>query len=223
MLVRYVGGTLLILGGAMLFAPKAPEGVTPATEVARSAAPAAVPDALQVAPEIAERAGNALAEDDTAPVGYSDGGQLIQASLPSEPVSAGQSLERIDDTPVAAAEGSGLQDIPVPTLENPESMLGAPVSSQTLAVIALADSAVTEDPAEAEATSADQNLMYVTGTRVNVRSGPSTNYGVIGSVSLGDEVELVALEGSSWARIRLGDGRTGFMAKRFLSRDSAGG
>ena len=153
MLGRYVSGTLLILGVAMLMAPSAPEQVE--TEVARA-----------------------------------DTGDL---SLARNPLPTPLPLE-----PEPEPERE-------PTLAAPQDPgLSAP------------DDAV--DEAVRLALEPDKVILTVTGSRVNVRSGPSTNYAVISSVAAGDEVELMSYEGQSWARIRLPGGeRVGFMARSFLA------
>jgi uncharacterized protein YraI len=54
---------------------------------------------------------------------------------------------------------------------------------------------------------------------VNVRSGPSTAYRVLTSVVQGQLVELLAYEGTDWARIRINDGdEMGYMSRRYLAR-----
>lgn len=53
----------------------------------------------------------------------------------------------------------------------------------------------------------------------NVRSGPSTGFGVVGRVGQGEEVEVVESAGNGWVRIRIqGDGIDGWMAERLLAR-----
>ncbi|MBM7069786.1 SH3 domain-containing protein [Actibacterium sp. 188UL27-1] len=58
-------------------------------------------------------------------------------------------------------------------------------------------------------------VLYVTGRRVNLRAGPSTNDTVLGRVSRGDAVELVDYEENGWARIRV----AGLSADVFMSGD----
>ena len=68
-----------------------------------------------------------------------------------------------------------------------------------------------------ESTAGSAEVLYVTGTRVNVREGPSTDFGIVGTVAEGDAVELLS-EAGGWAEIRFADsGETGFMSRRFLS------
>lgn len=51
----------------------------------------------------------------------------------------------------------------------------------------------------------------------NVRGGPSTGYGVIGRVTLGEEVEVVDMA-NGWVHIRIqGDGVDGWVAERLLA------
>ena len=62
---------------------------------------------------------------------------------------------------------------------------------------------------------ADAAYVYVTGTRVNQRAGPSTSNAVMGVLSEGGRVEKLREEGQ-WTQIRSNFG-TGWMATRFLS------
>ncbi|MFT6105036.1 MAG: hypothetical protein ACJA1E_001463 [Paracoccaceae bacterium] len=61
-------------------------------------------------------------------------------------------------------------------------------------------------------------LLYVTGGRVNLRSGPSTNDAVVGVAARGDAVELLDFEAEGWARVRvLSQQIEAFMSSDFLS------
>lgn len=62
---------------------------------------------------------------------------------------------------------------------------------------------------------ADAAYVYVTGTRVNQRAGPSTSNAVMGVLSEGTRVEKLREEGQ-WTQIRSNFG-TGWMATSFLS------
>ena len=67
----------------------------------------------------------------------------------------------------------------------------------------------TEAPAPTESTpeptttttTAPRNVMVVTADSLNVRTGPGTDYDVLGTLSQGEEVVVLALEGD-WYRIR---------------------
>ena len=58
------------------------------------------------------------------------------------------------------------------------------------------------------------------GGKVNVRKGPGSNYGSIGSLRTGTQVTIL-LKGKGWAQIT-GGGLTGFMATGYLSGISSG-
>lgn len=59
------------------------------------------------------------------------------------------------------------------------------------------------------------SYIFVTGSRVNQRQGPSTSHAIIGSLAEGARVETLSQEGS-WTHIRSDLGE-GWMASRFLS------
>ena len=54
-------------------------------------------------------------------------------------------------------------------------------------------------------------------SRLKVRKGPGTSYGVAGYLNRGDVVEVTALSGS-WARIETASGATGYVHKAYLKR-----
>ncbi|MAM63766.1 SH3 domain-containing protein [Maritimibacter sp. UBA3975] len=71
---------------------------------------------------------------------------------------------------------------------------------------------------EKPAAEPEADYLYVTGSRVNVRGGPSTAYGVISSLGQGTRVEDIGDAGNGWRQVVLTDtGERGFMAGRFLS------
>lgn len=64
-----------------------------------------------------------------------------------------------------------------------------------------------------------EDVYYVKGRGVNVRSGPSSRSSVVGKLGRGEAVTVVWIEANGWARIRIeGDGIEGYMAKDFLTR-----
>lgn len=87
---------------------------------------------------------------------------------------------------------------------------------------------VTPEPAESvEAT--PQQIIATVRTDANVRSGPGTSNRRIGSVSVGDELVIVAQSGD-WYRVRLGEKRAasseiqggeGFIAKSLVNAPTA--
>lgn len=60
------------------------------------------------------------------------------------------------------------------------------------------------------------DIRRVTGARVNMRSGPGTRFGLLASLSRGDEVEVISDEGTGWIKMRTKDGRVGWMAEYLL-------
>ncbi|PWJ20958.1 SH3 domain-containing protein [Jannaschia seohaensis] len=97
---------------------------------------------------------------------------------------------------------------PVPSVSEPR-LIGEPV------VVSLVSPA--SRPSEEAAPEAPTNLLRVTGSRVNMRSGPSTSNGVVDSLPQGTLAEPLGEPIDGWQEIRdVETGRTGFMADRFL-------
>ena len=72
------------------------------------------------------------------------------------------------------------------------------------------------------AVAPDQEFItvYVTGSTVNMRSGPTTADAVVAAVGNGAVMQLIEELGNGWSHIRdLTTGQTGYMASRFLSPD----
>lgn len=59
----------------------------------------------------------------------------------------------------------------------------------------------------------------VTGSSLNVRGEPSTEAAVVGKLKRGERVEVGGSQGD-WLRVRLADGRAGWVAARFVARDA---
>lgn len=65
---------------------------------------------------------------------------------------------------------------------------------------------------------AEGEIWYVAGNSLNVRAGPSTDDAVVGKLSRGEAMLVVARDGGEWAQIRIeGDGIEGYVATRFLT------
>jgi uncharacterized protein YgiM (DUF1202 family) len=61
-------------------------------------------------------------------------------------------------------------------------------------------------------------LRSVTANRVNVRSGPSTNNSVIGSLTSSEIVRVISNPSDAWVKISIeGDGLEGYMSSQFLA------
>lgn len=62
------------------------------------------------------------------------------------------------------------------------------------------------------------DLRQVAGSRVNMRQGPGTDYGVIVTLDSGTQVEVLEVDGNGWARLRtVSTGQEGWMAERLLT------
>ncbi len=89
----------------------------------------------------------------------------------------------------------------------------APVVVSTPEPVAVAIVAIPEPAPEPE-----RIIWFVTGSRVNVRGGPSTNYEVLGKVVYGEAAEIISDPDADWVKIRIeGDGVEGFIMKRFMT------
>lgn len=67
-----------------------------------------------------------------------------------------------------------------------------------------------------EETPAD--IRTVAGKRVNMRTGPSTNYVVLDTLTRGTQAEVIEVTEGGWARVRVTDtNQIGWMATRLLS------
>jgi len=92
-----------------------------------------------------------------------------------------------------------------------------PVASAEPAVAEVVAEVVAETTPE-PAPEPERIIWYVTGSRVNVREGPSTDYTVLGKVLYGDAAEIISDPDAEWVKIRIeGDGVEGYIAKRFMT------
>lgn len=67
-------------------------------------------------------------------------------------------------------------------------------------------------------TDVNGDVRKVSGNRVNVRGGPSTNYGVVSKLTRGAEVVILEDNGDGWVKMRPVDGgETGWMADFLLT------
>lgn len=57
----------------------------------------------------------------------------------------------------------------------------------------------------------------VTATGVNLRLGPGMQHAPTARIARGESVDVLQPEAEGWIRVRLNDGRTGYVAARFLA------
>ncbi|MGB3556472.1 MAG: SH3 domain-containing protein [Jannaschia sp.] len=100
---------------------------------------------------------------------------------------------------------------PAPGEFESSSRIGEPV------IVSLIQTETGSESAEAVAPAKEELILRVTGSRVNMRSGPSTSNAVVGSLREGTLAAALGSETNGWIEIRdVSTGETGFMAARFL-------
>ena len=73
--------------------------------------------------------------------------------------------------------------------------------------------------AASENVTMDKDIRAVTGSVVNMRSGPGTSFGVVGKLSRDTKVEVIQDAGNGWVELRPVDGeKSGWMADFLLSK-----
>jgi hypothetical protein len=112
----------------------------------------------------------------------------------------------------------------VVTLAQPEKIEATPASlvvdvvEEPLGELILPSLIVEPEAFEVITSTSIQDVRIVSGDRVNVRSGPSTDYEVVGRLTRGVEVEVLDDNGGGWIEMRSLDGVTfGWMADFLLS------
>jgi uncharacterized protein YgiM (DUF1202 family) len=64
-----------------------------------------------------------------------------------------------------------------------------------------------------------RDIRIVTGSLVNLRSGPGTNYEVVDQLARDTEVEVISDQGNGWVELRPVDGDiTGWMSDSLLTK-----
>lgn len=66
----------------------------------------------------------------------------------------------------------------------------------------------------------DGDIVYVTASRVNMRSGPGTQNSVVDSLGRGTAVEAVGAPQGDWVQIRTAQDQLGYVSGQFLSSDA---
>lgn len=96
-----------------------------------------------------------------------------------------------------------------------------PGAEEARAAAEAAEGALAEALPEAEpepATEDQGRIWYVSADSVNVRAEPSTEAAILGKLSSGEALLMVAAVDDEWARIVIqGDGVEGYVATRFLT------
>ncbi len=109
-----------------------------------------------------------------------------------------------------------LATLPLPTAATPATT--TVVSATTASIAETVTESATESaiesaaaPVAVESDAAMLGTVTVSGSRLNIRSGPGTRYGIVGKASAGDEVTVLARNAASdWVQIALQDTDGGF-------------
>ena len=126
-------------------------------------------------------------------------GLLPETSAEPEPIGT-EGEPPADLVQVEEETPAQVQDFPGPDLKpSPEYAGQTPEEPQTL-------------------DSAEGPILYVTGSSVNFRSGPTTSDRVVGALTAGAPVEAIGPTDGEWVQIRDADGRIGYMSGQFLSQ-----
>ena len=167
-----------------------------------------------VPPQREEAPLNALMQQ----VAADEGAEVTRAS-------AAQTVTILGEPTVQPAAGAVAPAVrEVPTAANPSTLASfgqlaptAPPEPETPAAAATAV-APAEPVEEVPTLATTLDLREVTGTRVNMREGPGTNFNVITQLVQGDQAEVLETSANGWVNIRvLATGEEGWMAARLMA------
>lgn len=131
---------------------------------------------------------------------------------PAKAVIAAKPVVPADPQKFAALLEAALPNEPEGNFEGAPVAEVTPVAASAKAATAQASVA---DPAANAADATD--LRVVVGSRVNLRDGPATSYGVVTQLLQGEFVEILDETGDGWVRLRAVDGNNeGWMSSDFL-------
>ena len=128
------------------------------------------------------------------------------------------SITKIDTTPVVTRASLNLTDVTdtsadvAETADLPQARI---IDSAETPQIILPSLIATTDTG---GVITDGDVRKVSGNRVNVRGGPSTNYGIVSKLTRGEQVRILEDNGNGWVRMQPVDGgKTGWMADFLLT------
>lgn len=148
-----------------------------------------------------------------------------QANAPaSAAIAPGETVDdaRAIELAIAATESADAPVAPSPRRVLITSRSVEPISDLSTTADEIAD---TDDAPGSQTDSAgsDDGLWFVTGSRVNLRAGPSTSDAVVGQAVLGQRAEVVQETADGWFQIRVRDsGQSGYIFGQFLSDQRPG-
>lgn len=141
------------------------------------------------------------------------GPSVAKLKTDTAPIPTRNAAETLAVTPVIAKAGNNFEASVIAA-----ALTDAPAKAPSSAAEALALMAAQKvAPAvQASLVSPSADIRTVAGSRVNMRQGPSTRYGVVTTLTQGTETEVLETA-NGWARIRVVEtGRMGWMAESLL-------
>ncbi len=136
-----------------------------------------------------------------------------------EPVIGVAEVTRSVSTPLVSLALPVTQPVQIEPAEDTAQVIQASVEAvvETVETANLTET-VAAPAAPAPVATPDLDLRYVAGSRVNMRTGPGTDFGVIDTLPGGTEAEVLSVNADGWANIRIiGTGIEGWMAERLLT------
>lgn len=126
------------------------------------------------------------------------------------------------DEPVFTEQVAEIAPVEAPAPEVTRAALVSPVKVAAIAgeATSIPTAAITTEVAVVAILEpeAERLIWFVTGSRVNVRFGPSTQTEVMGKVLYGDAALVVSDLDADWVKIRIeGAGVEGYVMKRFMT------
>jgi len=122
------------------------------------------------------------------------------------------------DEPVFTEQVATVAPVEAPAPEVTRAALVRPVEVVAPVVVAPEPAPIQTVAIPEPAPEPEHLIWFVTGSRVNVREGPSTDYLVLGKVTYGEAAQIVSDPDADWVKIRIeGDGVEGFIMKRFMT------
>lgn len=130
---------------------------------------------------------------------------------PAQPVTTA-SITKINHTPDVTRVSLNLTDVGNTPTQQPVAKIIDNAETPQIILPSLIATTRTE------ATAESPDLRIVSGNRVNVRGGPSTNYGIVSKLTRGEEVQILEDNGNGWVRMQPVDGgESGWMADFLLT------
>lgn len=134
----------------------------------------------------------------------------------NQPAEIQQASETYDTVHVINADGQEITATaaPEPLEETPE----ASEAPQETAEVQPTETPVPTEAPQAFDVTETSDTVYVTGSGVNLRSGPGTSYDIVTIAVAGTELERTGTTDNNWSRVRY-DGRECFISNAFISTD----